>query len=200
MDMSEFGEAAPFLRKSEKELMMAQTVAFDGELQYRLGDSGQLTQIRVASIIYLGNAEQTRMQSPVVIAAFWGSWQPTLWSFFLQNYKKPLIVLKRSSLSTGTKNWLVLELRCICMVLIRERLLLHLCPFERKSSCTDVLIMQGFQWCEQMSPSAWFIHFIGKPVLGFSFSRVIFHKMHLHEIWGVVVRANMPATAMLCWE
>lgn len=31
MDMSEFGEAAPFLRKSEKELMMAQTVAFDGE-------------------------------------------------------------------------------------------------------------------------------------------------------------------------
>lgn len=34
MDMSEFGEAAPFLRKSEKELMMAQTVAFDGELQH----------------------------------------------------------------------------------------------------------------------------------------------------------------------
>ncbi|KAM6319736.1 myosin-15 [Podargus strigoides] len=31
MDMSEFGEAAPFLRKSEKELMMAQTVAFDGK-------------------------------------------------------------------------------------------------------------------------------------------------------------------------
>lgn len=36
MDMSEFGEAAPFLRKSEKELMMAQTVAFDGESQYPL--------------------------------------------------------------------------------------------------------------------------------------------------------------------
>lgn len=34
MDMSEFGEAAPFLRKSEKELMMAQTVAFDGELRH----------------------------------------------------------------------------------------------------------------------------------------------------------------------
>uniref|UniRef100_A0A8V5G0G7 Myosin-7B n=1 Tax=Melopsittacus undulatus TaxID=13146 RepID=A0A8V5G0G7_MELUD len=31
MDMSEFGEAAPYLRKSEKELMMAQTVAFDGK-------------------------------------------------------------------------------------------------------------------------------------------------------------------------
>ncbi|NXT39484.1 MYH7B protein, partial [Pelecanoides urinatrix] len=31
MDMSEFGEAAPFLRKSEKELMMAQTVAFEGK-------------------------------------------------------------------------------------------------------------------------------------------------------------------------
>ncbi|NXW02001.1 MYH6 protein, partial [Fregetta grallaria] len=31
MDMSEFGEAAPFLRKSEKELMMAQTVALDGK-------------------------------------------------------------------------------------------------------------------------------------------------------------------------
>lgn len=37
MDMTEFGEAAPFLRKSEKELMMLQTVAFDGELQYCLG-------------------------------------------------------------------------------------------------------------------------------------------------------------------
>lgn len=33
VDMSEFGEAAPYLRKSEKELMKAQTVAFDGELQ-----------------------------------------------------------------------------------------------------------------------------------------------------------------------
>uniref|UniRef100_Q7LZL1 Myosin heavy chain, cardiac muscle (Fragments) n=1 Tax=Gallus gallus TaxID=9031 RepID=Q7LZL1_CHICK len=31
MDMTEFGEAAPFLRKSEKELMMLQTVAFDGK-------------------------------------------------------------------------------------------------------------------------------------------------------------------------
>ncbi|XP_063161645.1 myosin-15 isoform X3 [Candoia aspera] len=31
MDMSEFGEAAPFLRKSEKEIMMLQTVAFDGK-------------------------------------------------------------------------------------------------------------------------------------------------------------------------
>lgn len=33
VDMSEFGEAAPYLRKSEKELMKVQTVAFDGELQ-----------------------------------------------------------------------------------------------------------------------------------------------------------------------
>lgn len=32
MDMSEFGEAAPFLRKSEKEIMMLQTVAFDGKI------------------------------------------------------------------------------------------------------------------------------------------------------------------------
>lgn len=32
VDMTEFGEAAPYLRKSEKELMKAQTVAFDGEL------------------------------------------------------------------------------------------------------------------------------------------------------------------------
>ncbi|KAJ6662679.1 hypothetical protein lerEdw1_011319 [Lerista edwardsae] len=31
MDMSEFGEAAPFLRKSEKEIMMMQTVAFEGK-------------------------------------------------------------------------------------------------------------------------------------------------------------------------
>lgn len=31
LDMSEFGEAAPFLRKSEKEIMMMQTVAFDGK-------------------------------------------------------------------------------------------------------------------------------------------------------------------------
>ncbi|XP_013916506.1 PREDICTED: myosin-15 [Thamnophis sirtalis] len=31
MDMSEFGEAAPFLRKSEKEIMVLQTVAFDGK-------------------------------------------------------------------------------------------------------------------------------------------------------------------------
>ncbi|XP_059508649.1 myosin-7-like [Stegostoma tigrinum] len=30
-DMSEFGEAASFLRKSEKELMMLQTIAFDGK-------------------------------------------------------------------------------------------------------------------------------------------------------------------------
>uniref|UniRef100_A0A803TQV9 Myosin N-terminal SH3-like domain-containing protein n=1 Tax=Anolis carolinensis TaxID=28377 RepID=A0A803TQV9_ANOCA len=31
MDMSEFGEAAPFLRKSDKEIMVLQTVAFDGK-------------------------------------------------------------------------------------------------------------------------------------------------------------------------
>uniref|UniRef100_UPI00358F7427 myosin-7-like isoform X2 n=1 Tax=Myxine glutinosa TaxID=7769 RepID=UPI00358F7427 len=31
LDMSEFGEAAPFLRKSEQELMIAQTTAFDGK-------------------------------------------------------------------------------------------------------------------------------------------------------------------------
>ncbi|XP_009072240.1 PREDICTED: myosin-7B-like, partial [Acanthisitta chloris] len=31
VDMSEFGEAAPFLRKSENELMKAQTVAFEGK-------------------------------------------------------------------------------------------------------------------------------------------------------------------------
>ncbi|KAL7983477.1 hypothetical protein Chor_000353 [Crotalus horridus] len=31
MDVSEFGEAAPFLRKSEKEIMMLQTVAFEGK-------------------------------------------------------------------------------------------------------------------------------------------------------------------------
>ncbi|XP_034646546.1 myosin-15 isoform X4 [Trachemys scripta elegans] len=31
MDMSEFGEASPFLRKSEKEIMILQTVAFDGK-------------------------------------------------------------------------------------------------------------------------------------------------------------------------
>ncbi|CAI5772897.1 myosinmyosin-15 [Podarcis lilfordi] len=31
MDMSEFGEAAPFLRKSDKELMVLQTVAFEGK-------------------------------------------------------------------------------------------------------------------------------------------------------------------------
>ncbi|XP_070606203.1 myosin-15 [Erythrolamprus reginae] len=31
MDMSEFGDAASFLRKSEKEIMMLQTVAFDGK-------------------------------------------------------------------------------------------------------------------------------------------------------------------------
>ncbi|ETE65116.1 Myosin-6 [Ophiophagus hannah] len=31
MDMSEFGEAASFLRKSEKEIMVLQTVAFDGK-------------------------------------------------------------------------------------------------------------------------------------------------------------------------
>uniref|UniRef100_A0A8C4VZN4 Myosin heavy chain 15 n=1 Tax=Gopherus evgoodei TaxID=1825980 RepID=A0A8C4VZN4_9SAUR len=31
MDMSEFGEAAPFLRKSDKEIMILQTVAFDGK-------------------------------------------------------------------------------------------------------------------------------------------------------------------------
>ncbi|XP_043566924.1 myosin-7-like [Chiloscyllium plagiosum] len=30
-DMSEFGEAAPFLRKSDKELMVLQTIAFDGK-------------------------------------------------------------------------------------------------------------------------------------------------------------------------
>lgn len=36
IDMSEFGDAAPFLRKSEKELMKLQTVAFDGEFQYPL--------------------------------------------------------------------------------------------------------------------------------------------------------------------
>lgn len=32
MDMSEFGEAAPFLRKSDKELMVLQTVAFEGKV------------------------------------------------------------------------------------------------------------------------------------------------------------------------
>ncbi|XP_060692585.1 myosin-7-like [Hemiscyllium ocellatum] len=31
LDMSEFGEAAPFLRKSDKELMVLQTIAFDGK-------------------------------------------------------------------------------------------------------------------------------------------------------------------------
>uniref|UniRef100_A0A8C0G897 MYH6 protein n=1 Tax=Chelonoidis abingdonii TaxID=106734 RepID=A0A8C0G897_CHEAB len=31
MDMSEFGEATPFLRKSDKEIMILQTVAFDGK-------------------------------------------------------------------------------------------------------------------------------------------------------------------------
>uniref|UniRef100_A0A8C5P7D3 Myosin heavy chain n=1 Tax=Leptobrachium leishanense TaxID=445787 RepID=A0A8C5P7D3_9ANUR len=31
MSMSDFGEAAPFLRKSEKELMIQQTIAFDGK-------------------------------------------------------------------------------------------------------------------------------------------------------------------------
>lgn len=36
VDMIEFGEAAPYLRKSEKELMKAQTVAFDGELWHPL--------------------------------------------------------------------------------------------------------------------------------------------------------------------
>lgn len=30
LDMKEFGEAAPFLRKSDIELLAAQTVAFDG--------------------------------------------------------------------------------------------------------------------------------------------------------------------------
>lgn len=30
LDMKEFGEAAPFLRKSDIELLSAQTVAFDG--------------------------------------------------------------------------------------------------------------------------------------------------------------------------
>uniref|UniRef100_A0A452J0N2 Myosin motor domain-containing protein n=1 Tax=Gopherus agassizii TaxID=38772 RepID=A0A452J0N2_9SAUR len=46
MDMSEFGEAAPFLRKSDKEIMILQTVAFDGKTGYvflcsveRQGDS-----------------------------------------------------------------------------------------------------------------------------------------------------------------
>uniref|UniRef100_A0A452J0T3 Myosin motor domain-containing protein n=1 Tax=Gopherus agassizii TaxID=38772 RepID=A0A452J0T3_9SAUR len=34
MDMSEFGEAAPFLRKSDKEIMILQTVAFDGKTGY----------------------------------------------------------------------------------------------------------------------------------------------------------------------
>ena len=29
-DMNEFGEAAPFLRKTELELLAAQTLAFDG--------------------------------------------------------------------------------------------------------------------------------------------------------------------------
>uniref|UniRef100_A0A7M4ETJ2 Myosin heavy chain 15 n=1 Tax=Crocodylus porosus TaxID=8502 RepID=A0A7M4ETJ2_CROPO len=34
MDMLEFGEAAPFLRKSENELMKLQTVAFEGKIYY----------------------------------------------------------------------------------------------------------------------------------------------------------------------
>uniref|UniRef100_A0A8C3KDR1 MYH6 protein n=1 Tax=Calidris pygmaea TaxID=425635 RepID=A0A8C3KDR1_9CHAR len=41
MDMSEFGEAAPYLRKSEKELMMAQTVAFDGKKKCWVPDDKQ---------------------------------------------------------------------------------------------------------------------------------------------------------------
>ncbi|XP_078245982.1 myosin-15 isoform X2 [Pogona vitticeps] len=41
MDMSEFGEAAPFLRKSEKEIMMLQTVAFDGKKKCWIPDEKQ---------------------------------------------------------------------------------------------------------------------------------------------------------------
>ncbi|XP_077338569.1 myosin-15 [Lithobates pipiens] len=38
MDMSEFGEAAPFLRKSERERMILQTVAFDGKKKCWISD------------------------------------------------------------------------------------------------------------------------------------------------------------------
>lgn len=35
-DMKEFGEAAPFLRKSELELLTAHTVPFDGKATYKV--------------------------------------------------------------------------------------------------------------------------------------------------------------------
>uniref|UniRef100_A0A8D0HPL8 Myosin heavy chain n=1 Tax=Sphenodon punctatus TaxID=8508 RepID=A0A8D0HPL8_SPHPU len=38
LDMSEFGDAAPFLRKSEKELMLSQTVAFEGKKKCWISD------------------------------------------------------------------------------------------------------------------------------------------------------------------
>uniref|UniRef100_A0A8D2NGT1 Myosin heavy chain 15 n=1 Tax=Zonotrichia albicollis TaxID=44394 RepID=A0A8D2NGT1_ZONAL len=67
VDMSEFGEAAPYLRKSEKELMKAQTVAFDGELQTHTlcaaTGSGSFTGVRVTYEWSQRNAEQSRMKS-----------------------------------------------------------------------------------------------------------------------------------------